>query len=118
VPTGINGVDDYYDPVTVYRKSTPMHVKAALVFNHQLKKHGLREDLAIHSGDKIRYIHLKQPNPFHEQVIAVGVEMPEELEIPKYLDYHVQFEKTFMAPLKNILEVIGWRSENKATLDI
>lgn len=117
-PTGVNGVDEYADATTVYRKGTPIHVKAALNFNHALKTHRLSNVTPIKSGDKIRYVHLKQPNPFHEEVIAVGSEMPEVLEIQKYIDYHKQFDKTFMAPLKNILDVVGWQAEKKPTLDL
>ena len=41
----------------------------------------------------------------------------EEFGLHKYLDYDMMFEKGFIAPLKAILDVIGWKTEKVNTLD-
>jgi hypothetical protein len=33
------------------------------------------------------------------------------------VDYETQFDKTFLQPLKTILDVIGWKTEKTITLD-
>ena len=35
----------------------------------------------------------------------------------KYIDYDLQFEKSFVEPLRIILNAIGWNVEKKATLE-
>ena len=41
-------------------------------------------------------------------------------EIPKVsdkIDYKTQFEKSFITPLKNILDVIGWKTKQESNLE-
>ena len=35
----------------------------------------------------------------------------------KYIDYEIQFEKTFVDPIRFILQPIGWTPEPKASLE-
>ena len=37
-PRSVNGILEYANAKTIYRKSTPMHVRASLLFNHYIKK--------------------------------------------------------------------------------
>jgi len=37
--------------------------------------------------------------------------------LAKYIDYEVQFEKTFLDPLRFILNSIGWNYEKQASLE-
>jgi hypothetical protein len=43
--------------------------------------------------------------------------IPDELNIRKYVDYELQFDKSFLEPLKTILDAIGWRTEKYVTLE-
>jgi hypothetical protein len=44
--------------------------------------------------------------------------IPKELDLNKYVDYELQFEKSFLDPLKIILDVIGWNVEKTANLEM
>jgi hypothetical protein len=43
--------------------------------------------------------------------------LPKELLIDNYIDYDMQFEKSFIDPLKYILESIGWKPEKTVTIE-
>jgi DNA polymerase elongation subunit (family B) len=71
----------------------------------------------ITNGDKIKFCYLKLPNPTQMNVIASPAELPDELGLSQYIDYKLQFEKAFLAPLEGILNVIGWSVEKQSTLE-
>jgi len=117
-PRSVNGLVEYSNPKTIYNKSTPMHVRASLLFNHYLKENNLLNvHPSIQSGEKIRFVHLKIPNPIQENVIGFINTLPEEFDLDNYLDYDKQFDKSFIEPLKLILEKIGWSTEPQSSLE-
>ena len=71
----------------------------------------------IQEGEKIKYTYLKVPNPTTDNVIAMLNTFPKEFELEKYIDYDLQFTKSFLDPLKIILGTIGWETEKKSTLE-
>ena len=60
---------------------------------------------------------MKKPNPIHENVLSFIQEFPNELKLNQYIDYDLQFDKSFLEPLKSILDAIGWSVEKKVSLD-
>ena len=119
-PRGVGRMNDYEVKSTIYRKGTPMHIRAALLYNHHLKAQGLDNRYSLlKSGNKIRYVQLRIPNPIQENVIAFPVsgDLPSELGLHKYVDYDTQFEKSFIEPLQMILDAIGWRAEDSGNLE-
>ena len=54
---------------------------------------------------------MKKPNPIHENVISFIQDFPKELGLNQYVDYDLQFSKSFLEPLKIILDSIGWSVE-------
>ncbi len=116
-PRGISNVEKYMEG-SGYKSGTPMHCRSAINYNRMLK--GLPEKYQrISSGDKIRFISLRQPNPVKDDVIAcpAGASFPAELKLEKYYDYELQFEKVFMAPMKGMTDPLGWQIEDIATLE-
>jgi len=71
----------------------------------------------IQEGEKIKFVYLKTPNPIGENIIAYFQTLPTELKLDKYIDYDRQFEKSFVEPLKNVVETIGWQVERRGTLE-
>jgi len=117
----VNGrviTESYADPATIYKKATPIQVKGSLVYNHYIKKLGLEKiHEEIKDGEKIKYCYLLEPNPVRERVIACPNDLPDDLNLNKYIDYDTQFSKGYMDPIQIILKTIGWNSEKLATLD-
>ena len=116
-PRGINDLKKYTDKTTIYGKGTPIHVRGALLFNHLLVKNKLdKKHQLINEGDKIKFLYLRKPNKINENVISFINTLPKEFNLDEYIDYDLQFEKSFLDPLQIILDAIGWKSEKKATL--
>ena len=50
-------------------------------------------------------------------MISFIQEFPKELNLDKYVDHELQFEKAFLEPLKIILDAIGWNVEKTVNLE-
>lgn len=116
-PRGVKGLAKYRDSASIYKTATPIQVKGALLFNHLIKEKKLTNIPPIQDGDKIRFAYLKMPNPIKDTVIATPDKLPAELQLDKYIDRDMQFEKSFLEPVRSITSVIGWEVEHKATLE-
>ena len=117
-PRGLNGLNTYSDSVTLYKKGTPIHVKGAILYNHNLKLMGLEKKYQnIQEGEKIKFTYLKMPNHFKDTVISFPSRIPKEFELDKYIDYDVQFDKAFLEPIRVILDCMKWKSEKSNSLE-
>lgn len=118
-PRGLNGMDKYYDEISLYKKGTPLQVRGALVYNEHLNKLKLLSKYPLaQNGDKIKYIYLKKPNPIKSDVISYNNNFPHDFGLSLYIDYEKQFYVAFLKPIIGILEVIGWKHEKTNTLDM
>jgi DNA polymerase elongation subunit (family B) len=117
-PRSASDVVKYQSSSDIYTKGTPIHVRGALLFNHYVKSKKLTNKYSlINNGEKIKFCYLKKPNIIHENVISFIQDFPRELNLDKYIDYELQFEKAFLEPLKVILDAIGWNVEKTVNLD-
>jgi DNA polymerase elongation subunit (family B) len=117
-PRGVNNLAKYSSSSDLYKKGTPIHVRGAILYNHYLKKLKINNKYPlIQEGEKIKFVYLKTPNPIGENVIAYFQEFPKELGLDKYVDYDLQFEKSFLEPLRSVLDCIGWMVEKKGSLE-
>ena len=116
-PRSCNNLKKYSSRTDIYQKSTPIHVKGALLYNHLLIKNKLVKYEEIQEGDKIKFIVLKEPNPLREKVISFPSTLPKEFNLHKFVNYDEQFDKSFLEPLRFIVNAINWNFEKQATLD-
>jgi len=117
-PRGVSNMGKFADSASLYKSGTPIHVRAALLYNDQLKKLKLTGKYEqIQSGNKMKFLYLKMPNPIMENVIGFITVLPKEFEITQYIDYDTQFEKTFLDPIKIILDAMGWNAEKQNNLE-
>ena len=117
-PRSVKGLSKYKSSKDIYIKATPIHVRGTLLYNHHLKEKNLvKKYQLIRDGEKIKFAYLKEPNILGENVIAIATVLPSEFGLEKYIDYDLQFDKSFLQPIKNILDVIGWKSENMSSLE-
>jgi len=118
-PRTASNIQKYKASSTIYAKGTPIHVRGALLFNHYIEKNKLTNRYSlISNGEKVKFIYLKRPNIIQENVISFIQDFPHELGLDKYIDYDLQFEKSFVEPLKAILDAIGWNVEKTVNLEL
>jgi DNA polymerase elongation subunit (family B) len=116
-PRGVNGLRQYAGS-PIYSKGTPIHVRGSLLYNHYVKKFGLdRKYQLIKEGEKIRFIYVKKPNPFNEDVIAFPQSIPKEFGLEEFIDYELQFKKTFLDAMQTVIEPLGWKVEHQSSLE-
>ncbi|NBW34145.1 MAG: DNA polymerase [Cytophagia bacterium] len=117
-PRGCNGIREYSDSANLYKKGTPIHVKGAILYNHFLQEKKLTKKYPlIQEGEKLKFTYLKTPNPFKDSVISFPVRLPKEFELQKYIDYETQFDKSFIEPMKIILDCINWKIEKENSIE-
>ena len=117
-PRGLNGLREYSDSKTIYKKGTPIHVKGAILYNHYLKEYNLTNRYPLlQEGEKLKFTYLKTPNHFKDTVISFPTRLPKEFDLQPFIDYETQFEKTFIDPIQIILTCIGWQTEKQYTLE-
>jgi len=118
-PRTASNVQKYKAHSTIYEKGTPIHIRGALLFNHYVKKNKLDNKYSlISNGEKVKFLYLQKPNIIQENVISFIQDFPRELGLEKYVDYDLQFDKSFVEPLKTILDAIGWNVEKTVNLEL
>ena len=118
-PRTASNVQKYKASSTIYTKGTPIHIRGALLFNHYVKQKKLDNKYSlIGNGEKVKFLYLKKPNIIQENVISFIQDFPTEIGLDKYVDYDLQFEKSFVEPLKAILDAIGWNVEKTVNLEL
>ena len=117
-PRGVNNLNKWTDRENIYKKGTPIHIRGAILHNNLITTQKLGRSIQkITSGDKVKFTYLVKPNPIKENVIAFVDYLPRQFKLEKYIDYNLQFEKTFLGAIEPVLEAVGWTSEHEVSLE-
>ncbi len=120
-PRGVNKLEESYCDVAgnfIQGKTVPIHSRAGIVYNKALRDYGLDDSYEfIGVADKMKFIHLELPNKLNQNVIGFTDVLPPELDLHKKVDYDIMFEKTFLKPVRDMTDLIGWTTEPVATLE-
>jgi|TARA_B110000438_G_scaffold294200_1_gene335245 DNA polymerase elongation subunit (family B) len=117
-PRSVQNIRKWIDKETIYKKGTPIHVRGAIMHNHLIDDQKLQRKVEkIHGGDKVKFTYLRKPNPTKENVIAFVDYLPRQFKLENYIDYNLQFEKTFLGAIEPVLTAVGWESEKRITLE-
>lgn len=114
-PRGVSEVKKYTNGKG-YNKGTPIAVRSAILFNNLMRENKNVEP--IKDGDKIKFLYLKTPNKIGENVIGFPKVFPKQLNFLKpHIDFDMQFEKSYLNPMRTICNAIGWSTEKKSSLE-
>ena len=101
-----------------FASGTPYHIKAAMVHNRMIDKLDLHTKYeTIRNGDQVKLLHLKSPNPCGNKVIAFTNMLPPEFGLNNYIDKITQYDKTYLEPVKRVLDIGDLKTEETTTLD-
>lgn len=118
--SGVTDMMKYYTgtfPVYAAKSHTPVHVRAALLYNYYIRKFKVNDVYQdISNGDKLKYCYLKIPNPIHENIIGIYNKLPSEFGLEKYIDYDKQFETEFINPVNSIAKILKWDIVNNESI--
>jgi len=112
-PTIFGQLDGTTVAYGLFASGAPIHVKGAILYNHLIEKKNLSSKFPyIQEGEKIRFVHMQEPNIYQSSAFSFVTKLPRELDIIDKIDYDTQYEKSFVEPLRFISEKIGWRIDN------
>jgi DNA polymerase elongation subunit (family B) len=112
-PRSVNGIKKFTSSNGLFAKGAPIHCKGAILYNHLINKNNLSNKYElIQEGDKIKFLHLKEPNLYISTAISFMTKLPKELDFESIIDYDVQFTKSFVEPLKFITTKILWNIDD------
>jgi DNA polymerase elongation subunit (family B) len=130
-PRSVNGIDKYtnktegelkLDLMTgklmpgvkkMFALKSPIHTKGAILYNHLITINKLVNKYElIQEGDKIKFLHMKEPNIYQSSSISFMTKLPKELDLESFIDKDLQFTKSFIDPLKFITTKILWKIDD------
>ena len=112
-PRSCNGVNKFKGESSLFAKGAPIHVKGAILYNYLIDKNKLEgKYVKIQEGDKIKFLNMKQPNIYQSSAFSFITSLPTELNLVDRIDYAVQFEKSFVEPLRFITDKMNWLIDN------
>ena len=108
-PRSLNGLSKFSSSDSLFAKGAPIHDKDGILNNYLVRKNKLGHKYPyIQEGDKIKFLHLKLPNIYQSSAISFITDLPKELDFHSIIDYDVQYEKSYVEPLKFITDKINW----------
>jgi len=127
LPTGVKKLSKFKNKkqdngaFTNLYKGTPVHVKAAWMYNDLLDYYKLENVEKIKNSEKIKWVYLKQ-NPLNiPQIAFKGYDDPKEIVdfIEQYIDYDKLFTRALNKKVKVFYDALKWEEpiEKENTLE-
>ena len=114
-----NNMDKFLMENGKLKKGTPMHIKATYAYNNLLVAKKLEHRYnKINTGEKIKVVALREPNPTKNDAIAFSGKIPPEFGIEQFVDRDAMFMKFFHNPLQRVADAVGWSCDKRITLDM
>ena len=111
--TKIGTLDGEETTYGLFASGAPIHVKGAILYNHLIEKNDMSNKYPyIQEGDKIRFVHMQEPNIYQSSAFSFITKLPRELDIMGKIDYDTQYEKSFLEPLRVITDTMKWVLKN------
>jgi len=122
LPTGVKNLNKFADKrrvgklygkgsiFTPMHKGTPVHVKAAWIYNDLLKHYGLNNVEKIKNSEKIKWVYLK-PNSLNvSQIGFKGYDDPSQIMdfIKENIDYDKLFQRALLKKITMFYESLNW----------
>lgn len=106
-------------PFTVANGATAQ-CKASLMYNDLLNKFKLNKKVEpIYHGQKIKYVYLKDGNPYGIDALAFKGDNTDPIEIMEIIENYVDKNKMYTAVLENKVEdfyqILGWKMPSATT---
>ena len=115
--TSVTSLDKYIDGEG-YVSGAPANSKAAIAYNRFIKKHNLLDKYKpIQGGDKIKMVKLKTPNPYGLAAIAYLDQIPTEMDLERWVDKQMLYEKFFLKPVMRVFTQLRWNYESRSSVD-
>jgi DNA polymerase elongation subunit (family B) len=113
--TSANNITEYANmessSLNQFKKGTPMHIKAGIVYNRLLEYYGLEKQYEpITDGAKIKYVYLKT-NPLKIDALAIkGYQDPPEITklVETFIDSDALFDNELKKKLDDFYAALGW----------
>lgn len=112
---GVNDISKWIvdEDNLIFKSRVPYHVRASVLHNVLLKRHGVTHRPFIEEGSKIRILNIKAENEFDstgktKYIAFPDTGWPSEFDqYRKYIDYKLSFATVFEDPLQLLLNVVG-----------
>lgn len=116
-PKGVNDIEKYVTENGLFGKGTPINVRASAIYNKLIKDNKLSDNYTpIQSGDKMKFIYLRTPNPIRQNVVGFNTELPKQFGLHDYVDYETMFEKVFLSSMEIMSKPLNWSLEPESSL--
>ena len=120
-PSGITDYDKYAKSFEDYDKNglkyalhTPIHNRAAIVYNYIVEKMKLPNNM-VYSGSKLKYIYVYPNNSYRSDVIGYMGNYPEKFKEIFKINYEMQFDKTYLEAIQTLFAAVNWGNINLST---
>jgi len=117
LPTGVKRLSKFADKkskrgamFTPMHKGTPVHVKAAWMYNDLLDYYKLENVEKIKNSEKIKWVYLKSNSLEVKQIAFKGYDDPKEILdfIREHIDYDKLFERALQKKIRIFYEALDW----------